>query len=453
MTNLIWAGKQLNTLEDLRDHFDLDEAMVAFTTGEMEKWLTDRYYDPQAEALSDLEHIINIPIAREVCAALGVPYPKTHDMTPKEKDRYERNLNVLRRYTDDAEALDNADALAENQSELAELLDAGKTTICLCAGSFTVPLRKNGIRYLLIGQPTLNDAYSPEQYHEVGIELVAVTSSIASEQRELCDNPLAEYLRQTLASDRVQKKLDITAEQDQTYRSREEAQEAAKEIVSRLYQQATAYFDPYSGTCIADVTASEYAHILKTKISGLMNIIRDNDTNEADIEQIDNLVSRAEAELKDSFLKDMDENSDFYRPYCKSYFMNRLMVKATPTCFDPLMDIADAIEEGVNHFFDGVISVLEKLQGRLDDKEDVKEGPDGMDCEEMNENTDESESEYYIAGLDSVIEELQEDVDSRANAFYTAAHEQYKKYSEKIERLVESLNLPEGIMTRLNATA
>ena len=150
MINLNWSRIQINSIEDLRQYFNLSEAMKTFLDGSLEKWLSDRYYDPQADALSKLDHSESGASVCAVCEALGVPYPRAQDIALEEREHHERNLAIVRRHTDDAETLANADALATDQNALAELLDAGKTIICLCAGSFTVPLRKGGIRYLLI---------------------------------------------------------------------------------------------------------------------------------------------------------------------------------------------------------------------------------------------------------------------------------------------------------------
>ena len=124
MTNLNWSGIQINSIEDIRRYFDLSEAMKAFLNGSLEKWLSERYYDPQADALLKLDHEESDASICAVCETLGVPCPETQGMTPEERKRLELNQSIVRHYTDDAEALENAGALAENQSDLAALLDA-----------------------------------------------------------------------------------------------------------------------------------------------------------------------------------------------------------------------------------------------------------------------------------------------------------------------------------------
>ena len=180
-----------------------------------------------------------------------------------------------------------------------------------------------------------------------------------------------------------------------------------------------------------------------------MNILRSYDEASPAVRQIDDLISGAEAELKNLLLKNLAENADFYRLYQSSYFQSRLKVEEVSAYADPLMDIADAIEKKVNGLFDGIIGAMEQPQDWLDDAND----DDGKVADEGGEDEDDEEDpEYFIDGLDGVLEELQNDVDSRANAFYIAAYERYKAYYERIELLAESINLPEAVLARIGET-
>ena len=249
------------------------------------------------------------------------------------------------------------------------------TVISLCVEIFTVPLRKKGIRYLLIGNPILCDAYTQEQYKDAGIEFVEVLSTSAPERHEPGSNSLADFLHTAMETERVQKKLEIAinGSENRTYQSRGAAEHMAEEIFTSTYEQAAAYFDPNHDDCIAGTAAVEYANTLQEKMSAVMNILRSYDEACPAVWQIDDLISGAESELKNLLLKNLAENADFYRLYQSSCFQSRLKVEEVSAYADPLMDIADAIEKKVNGFFDGIIGALEQLQDWLDDADD-KEG-------------------------------------------------------------------------------
>ena len=64
-------GCKARTLEDLREHFDLEKVTGYFLDGKLKEWLTDRYYDIEAEALQELDmKIADFP--HSLCIALGV---------------------------------------------------------------------------------------------------------------------------------------------------------------------------------------------------------------------------------------------------------------------------------------------------------------------------------------------------------------------------------------------
>ena len=63
--------KVRNSLEELREHFDIDSIARHFVSGKLQEWLSDRYYDNEAEeigALSKDETDLNM----KLCQILGV---------------------------------------------------------------------------------------------------------------------------------------------------------------------------------------------------------------------------------------------------------------------------------------------------------------------------------------------------------------------------------------------
>ena len=133
-------GVQVRTIEELRDNFDQGKAMEYFVNGKLVEWLEDRYYDEEAEAISEIEE--NAPdAAKKICKALGVEYEDDgNDM--------EGAINVaektakLKKVTNDEAILKNAAYTAFDQEDLADLLDAGVKTIYLYGDVFSVPVKR-----------------------------------------------------------------------------------------------------------------------------------------------------------------------------------------------------------------------------------------------------------------------------------------------------------------------
>ena len=67
---LMKNGTKVRTLEELRNNFDLEMCISYFIDGKLQKWLEDRYYDDEAQALQTLDVTqLDIPA---FCRILGV---------------------------------------------------------------------------------------------------------------------------------------------------------------------------------------------------------------------------------------------------------------------------------------------------------------------------------------------------------------------------------------------
>ena len=144
------GGVDIRNLEDLRKHFELNAAIQYFKDGKLLKWLEARYYEDEADKISALNE--NAPDFQEkLCAALGVEFNEEFSSA-----RLEEKRNILRGLTDNESIIDNAAVTALTQEDLAELLDAGTSTIYLCGNIFTVPARIGNKKYIgILGKPEI----------------------------------------------------------------------------------------------------------------------------------------------------------------------------------------------------------------------------------------------------------------------------------------------------------
>ena len=133
-------GVDVRNLEDLRENFDLNAAVAYFKDGKLLKWLEARYYDDEADEVSSLNESAS-DFREKLCAALGVEFEG-------DDSRVEEKKNRLRELTDDESIIDNAAVTALNQEDLADLLDAGTSTIYLCGTRFSIPIRVTDKKYI-----------------------------------------------------------------------------------------------------------------------------------------------------------------------------------------------------------------------------------------------------------------------------------------------------------------
>lgn len=168
-------GTSVRTIEDLREHFNLETTIVYFLDGKLMEWLDDRFYETIAKAVRELRH--DAPdFKQKLCDALGVTY-EGEDISLEDIEVANAKKARLKQLTSDEEIISHAAETAFSQEELADLLDAGVTTIYLCREEFHLPTKVENCRYIgILGEPKVNiDVESQERLEELGIVLEHVT--------------------------------------------------------------------------------------------------------------------------------------------------------------------------------------------------------------------------------------------------------------------------------------
>lgn len=143
---LMKNGTKVRTLEELRNNFDLETCISYFIDGKLQKWLEDRYYDDEAQALQTLDVTqLDIPA---FCRILGVSYQPDMAVDVQTICQKNEKLDALKQLTDDEGILSHADETAFSQDELEALLAEGTSTIYLCGKQFTVSLEWANRHYI-----------------------------------------------------------------------------------------------------------------------------------------------------------------------------------------------------------------------------------------------------------------------------------------------------------------
>lgn len=154
------GGVKVRTLEALRAHFSLEKVLAYFLSGSLAQWLEDRSYTELAAKLCALDR--DAPtFDHDFCALLGVPYtkPSANSAGIKKMQQLQEKEARLKQLTTDEAVIALAADTAFTQSELDELLAAGKQKIYLCGEAFTVPSDRADQHYIgLLSKPALTFA-------------------------------------------------------------------------------------------------------------------------------------------------------------------------------------------------------------------------------------------------------------------------------------------------------
>ena len=147
-------GVQIQTMDDLRNNFDLKELINIFNGEKLSIWLEDRLYDAEAEEIRKL-NIEDNDLPQNLCKIFGVDYETVAEQLDDPETiawRKERRRR-LKRFTDDAEIIKHVDDVAFNQDDLIDILlsEVLPQKIYLCGEKFVFPsgcFRRKNISYV-----------------------------------------------------------------------------------------------------------------------------------------------------------------------------------------------------------------------------------------------------------------------------------------------------------------
>ena len=155
------GGIQINTMSDLRKHFDFKKIMNYFQSKKLAAWLEDRFYSDEADAINKLRQN-DRSVPRKICNILGVDYDKYYEELddPETVAWRAKRREHLKKFTDDPEIIKKIDNVAFDQDDLEDILreEPVPERIYLCNNFFRFPsgiLRKEYIAYVGIGEVTI----------------------------------------------------------------------------------------------------------------------------------------------------------------------------------------------------------------------------------------------------------------------------------------------------------
>ena len=204
-------GAEVSTLEELRENFDLEAIVGYFKSGDLLTWLEDRYYDDEADAISEID-AEDRNLTAKICAALNVECDDNLEFIQRVREK----KSVLSDKTDDETIIDNAVSTALNQEDLAALIQMDYKTIYLCGELFNVPIRVPNMKYIgILGTPKIKiRAKSQEEVDakQISFENVQLPWQKAAPIEEL--KALAEKIFQTRG------KFPVVSLMDKNYREK-----------------------------------------------------------------------------------------------------------------------------------------------------------------------------------------------------------------------------------------
>lgn len=145
-------GIMVRSIEELRECFDLEKAVIYFFNGKLMTWIKDRNYDKEAEELGRVP-LDAKDIEKDICKIFDVEYVEK-DIDIEKLKSQDAKISKIKEYTDDEEIINNVNCIVFNNDELVEVLHKNVSTIYLVENEFVIPLDINNRKFVGFGNST-----------------------------------------------------------------------------------------------------------------------------------------------------------------------------------------------------------------------------------------------------------------------------------------------------------
>lgn len=161
-------GVEIQTMKDLREHFDIKRMIEYFKNDKLSDWLLDRLYEKEAEELNNIS-LDDKDFAEKLCAIFSVDFDEVSEQLDDPETiawRNERRAR-LRKITSDKTILKQIDNVAFTQEDLEDIIldEVLPPKIYLCGERFIFPsgiLNKKNIDYVGVGSNVMVEIDSHE---------------------------------------------------------------------------------------------------------------------------------------------------------------------------------------------------------------------------------------------------------------------------------------------------
>lgn len=423
MSDVQRIGASQRSLNDLRENFSLGQLLTLFLSGDLEKWLSRHYYEKEEIQIKHLEHRDCLSTRLKLCTILGLDPTDEKMFSPEQAADILRRREHLAKHTQDPNILIHAAETALDQADLSALLDNKLTSIWLCGGPFSIPIRKGGICYTGIGNPCVEGPFTEAQYRKAGITFQGVLLPETSDAEMVAEanqaaeangydffadshTPLAVILHRSLICTPLTQSVRLKnipyEKASRIYKSRHQAEQIAAEVVDQVYDEANDHFIPGTDRCLAKRLAATYANLVRARTAvfeeKLASICGPDSGRQHNFQRLHTLLQHCEEEFQKIFEKELEINSSYYQMYQRQYFHN----------------IVQIVEQESFVISDG--SLLDELLCTL-----------------------QGNYEYTLDGYTEITSELEKDMLDHAGTFWVEAHRLYQNWCAKPEVVAELL--------------
>lgn len=376
----------IHSLKELREHFNRDEILTAFTNDTLAVWLEQHYYETEAEQLRSVSSGDH-NCFRKICRIFQVNYMDYMSLSEEEKKNQAQKEEIIKKVISDT----NADEKLLEElpvTENPETADAAR-----------VAAAANGY----------------DSFHESHSALATLFHNLLKTHR------LYEHYHLPFNSSVM----------GTFYNSHSECNAAKKEALEKAYNKAHRHVSPGDSKCIAKAATEHYSsHIhdvftpeILEKLQTLCEI-----RQKAPLYQkLQDQIKHCKKDISSLLEAELLENADFYAMYQFDYFMDQVEIEEHDY----------RISEG------GFLRALETLAGGSIQYTitDIHSAISEME-EDINDhantffNTAQSEYQYYCQEIEELLQEIGNDFSEQ---------KENESVSDYLQRLCSEESVPKFV--------
>lgn len=296
-------GVQARNIEELKENFDVNKVVGYFLEGKLQTWLEDRYYDEEAEKVSELKSD-DAELAKNISKIFEIEYSEENTVDIDKIAADNEKIAKIKQFTDDEEIIENFQNVAFTQEELADLYDAGIKTIYLCEGEFKIPKAKQELKYVVFGGAKAN--LPEKKQEEPKIELPKECVEIITKLEEI----IKTTREPQIYSDSVSTYVEDDEDWEYNFKSEDEAKAALTAIIKKAFDDVNSTTEAVYGAMIENYVNSSVTFNLdklKKLYDCVHQFLKDKYNNEFDDETKKADIKAALQKLQDK----MNEKGKF----------------------------------------------------------------------------------------------------------------------------------------------
>lgn len=146
-------GAEIHTLRDLKNNWNLENIIKLWESGELQKWLKERYYEYELEEVNSLNK--GDSNFKNILSEI-FDIECDEDITSDENLARDKKIRLLSDFVDE-EILKQVDIIALDQRDLKRILANGTAKVFLFNNTFEIPVNKMDVEYVILGDSKISN--------------------------------------------------------------------------------------------------------------------------------------------------------------------------------------------------------------------------------------------------------------------------------------------------------